>query len=230
MTGGAPDHHGRRSRIVHDAVHSRFVRRGTALFLPAAAALTLAAFLIVVAVQQDLRIGANDLPQQLAEDGARALDDGASPAAVAGAGAVPIDSSLAPFIAIYDAAGSLLATDGSLDDRPPSIPIGVLHAARATGRDAVTWQPREGVRVALVVVPWQGGTIAAGRSLRLIESRIDAIQLLIVLGWLAGLAALAVAAAVAGWLWPTNRRPTSGRGDGPQPGQPDQPTSGSPGR
>ena len=181
-----------------------------ALLLPAAAALTLAAFLTVVAVQQDLRIGANDVPQQLAEDGARALDAGESPAAVAGVSEVSIDSSLAPFTAVYNAKGTLVAYNGSLDGRPPAIPLGVLQAAQATGRDAVTWQPRKSVRVAVVVVPWQGGTIAAGRSLRVIESRIDAIQLLVLIGWLVGLMALVAVASIAAWLWPTNPRQAIG--------------------
>ena len=182
-----------------------FVRRGVALLLPAAVALTVAAFVTVAAVQQDLRIGANDLPQQLAEDGARALDGGASPASVAGAGTVPVETSLAPFLAVYDTTGTLLATDGSLDGGPPTIPAGVLQAAKATGRDSVTWQPRPGVRVAVVAVPWQGGTVASGRSLRVVESRIDAIQGLVLAGWLAGLVALAGVAAVAARIWPANR-------------------------
>lgn len=175
-----------------------------ALFLPAAAALTIAAGLTTVAVQQDLRIGANDVPQQLAEDGARALDGGADPAAVVGAGVVPIDSSLAPFVVVFDAQGALLATNGSLAGRPPSPPTGVLQTAKATGRDAVTWQPRTGVRVALVALPWKGGTIVAGGSLRVIESRIEAIEALVAVGWMAGLVVIAAAAAVAAWLWPTH--------------------------
>lgn len=177
------------------------LRRAAAFFLPAAATLTIAAFLAFVAVQQDLRIGANDLPQRLAEDGVAALDGGSGPAVVAGAPPVSIESSLDPFVAVFDAKGTLLATNGSLAGRPPAPPIGVLSAG-ATGRDAVTWQPKPGVRVALVALPWKGGTVVAGRSLRAIESRIDAIQVLVAAGLLAGLAVLAVVAAIAARLWP----------------------------
>jgi hypothetical protein len=199
-------HHGPGGRIVPADVDGSLIRRGLALLLPAAVVLTVAAGLTVAAVQQDLRIGANDLPQQLAEDGARALDGGASPASVTGAGTVPVDTSLAPFLAVYDTTGTLLATDGSLDGGPPTIPTGVLQAAKATGRDSVTWQPRPGVRVAVVAVPWQGGTVASGQSMRVVESRIDAIQGLVLAGWAAGLAALSVAAAVGAWLWPRGPR------------------------
>lgn len=184
-------------------MRSQIILRAVALFLPAVAALTLAVGLTYLAVQQELRIGANDIPQQLAEDGARALDSGAGPASVVGQEPVPIETSLAPFVAIYDEQGALLASNGSLDGKPPAVPIGVLRAARSTGRDAVTWQPRDGVRSALVVLPWEGGTIAAGRSLRVIETRIDAIGALMVLGWLAGLGILAAVAGCAAWIWPT---------------------------
>ena len=186
------------------------LRRAVALFLPAAAAMTLAFGITYLAVQQDLRIGANDIPQQLAEDGTRALDAGTDPATVVGVGQVPIEASLTPFVAIYDGQGRLLAANGSLDGKPPAPPVGVLRSAQSTGRDAVTWQPREGVRVALVVLPWHGGTIAAGRSLREIETRIDAIGELIALGWLAGLVIVGVIAGLAAWVWPAIRDASTG--------------------
>jgi hypothetical protein len=186
-------------------VRSRTIRRAAALFLPAVAALTLAVGLTYVAIQQDLRIGANDVPQQLAEDGVRALDAGTDAATVAGPGTVPIETSLQPFVAVYDGQGMLIASSGSLDGKPPAVPAGVLRSAQASGRDAVTWQPREGVRVALVVLPWQRGTIAAGRSLRQIETRIESIGALIALGWLAAVALVAVAAGFGSTIWPGAR-------------------------
>jgi hypothetical protein len=188
-------------------VRSLTIRRAIALFLPAAAALTMAAGLTYLALQLDLRIGANDVPQQLAEDGARALEAGTDPTAVVGAARVPLENSLAPFVAIFDAGGKVLASNGSLDGKSPAPPIGVLQAANASGRDAVTWQPRSGVRVALVVLPWRGGTIAAGQSLRVVESRIDAIGALIALGWFAALTFVAIAAAVGAWIWPAAGMP-----------------------
>ena len=67
----------------------------------------------------------------------------------------------------------------------------------------MTWQPRVGVRSALVVLPWHGGTIAAGRSLRLVETRIDAIGALLIFGWLAAVAIVAGLAGLGAWMWPT---------------------------
>jgi hypothetical protein len=190
-------------------VDSLTLRRAVAFFLPAAAAFTLAAALTYLVAQQDLRIGANDLPQQLAEDGVRALDGGADPTSIVGATTVPLETSLAPFVAVFDAQGTLLASDGLLDGHPPTPPAGVLRSAQATGRDAVTWQPRAGVRIALVVVPWHGGTIAAGHSLRAADTLIGTIGSLVALGWIAGIVVLGIAAGIADWLWLPGRRGTT---------------------
>ena len=110
--------------------------------------------------------------------------------------------SLAPFIVTFDPAGQVLATDGQLDGRDPVPPKGVLDAAQQNPPNAVTWEPRAGVRIASVTVPWQGGTVLAGRSLRDVERQVDNILLVAAAGWAVTLAALAVTALVAAWLWP----------------------------
>ena len=178
------------------------LRRAIALFLPAAVLATGLSGLVYVVVQQDLRSGANDPQEQLATDAALELNAGAAPASFATGPAVDLATSLAPFVVVYDPAGKILATDGSLDGAPPKIPSGVLAAARESGRDAVTWQPRAGVRIATVSIPWSGGTVMAGRSLRLVEERESQLELLVGAGWLAVLIGLAAAAALASWLWP----------------------------
>ncbi|HEV8403834.1 MAG TPA: hypothetical protein VGQ31_12470 [Candidatus Limnocylindrales bacterium] len=186
-------------------MRSQSLRRAVAFFLPSAAALTLAIGLTYVAVQQDLRIGADEIPQRLAEDAIRALDANADPATVVGAGPVGIETSLDPFTAVYDSQGTLLASNGALDGRSLAVPRGIQRSAEATGRDAVTWQPRQGVRVAVVALPWHGGTVVAGRSLRSIETRIDQIGALLLLGWLMGSAIVAGMAGLAVWVWPHDR-------------------------
>jgi hypothetical protein len=178
------------------------IRRAIALFLPGAVLATALCGLVYLAVQQLDRIGANDPQVQLAEDAAVRLDAGAAPVGVVGATEVDVATSLAPFIVVYDENGTVLATDGQLDGSPPSIPIGVLDTARETGRDAVTWQPREGVRLATVTVPWNGGAVTAGRSLRLVEERASTFLLLVGAAWVVTLVALAAASIVAGYLWP----------------------------
>ncbi len=177
-------------------------RRTLAIFLPGAVLATALCGLVYVAVQQDLRTGANDPQQQIVEDAAAKLDGGADPTTVIGATTVDIARSLAPFVVVYDPAGAVVATDGTLDGSAPRVPRGVLDSARASGRDAVTWQPRAGVRVATVTVPWSGGTVLAGRSLRVVEERVASLGLLVGVGWVVTLFALALASLVAATLWP----------------------------
>jgi hypothetical protein len=173
------------------------LRRALAFFLPAAVVLTVACGLIFVGLQQTERMGANDPQQQLAEDAARALDGGAAPTTLVSGSKIDIAVSLAPFVAIYDPSGAILATDGTLDGAAPRPPTGVLDTARSAGIDKVTWQPRVGVRTAVVAVPWRGGTVLAGRSLRIVEERVGQLQVLAAVAWLVGVVLVGLASAVA---------------------------------
>jgi hypothetical protein len=175
--------------------------RAVLSLLPLAMLATCLAGLIYIVVQQDLRTGANDPQQQLAEDAAAELNGGAAPASLVTGAKVDLATSLAPFLVIYNTTGAVLATDGQLDGAPPLIPKGVLDAAGANGLDAVTWQPRAGLRFATVTVPWAGGSVMAGRSLRLVEQRESQLELLVAAGWVATLIALAITVLVAGRIW-----------------------------
>jgi hypothetical protein len=183
-------------------VRSIVVGRAVAFFLPVAVLATLVCGFVYTAVQQDLRMGANDPQLQLAEDAAHALDSGAPALTLVGPTKVDVATSLAPFIVIFDPAGQVLATDGQLDGHDPVPPRGVLDAARQDPPNAVTWEPRAGVRIASVTVPWRAGTVLAGRSLREVERQEDTFLLLAAAAWLVMLGALAVTALFAAWLWP----------------------------
>jgi len=56
-------------------------------------------------------------------------------------------------------------------------PHGVFASARAMGMDEITWTPAPGVRTAIVVMPYHDGYVLAGRSLKLVEQRIDMLGL-----------------------------------------------------
>lgn len=147
-------------------------------------------------------MGANSPQLQLAEDAARALDAGASATTLVGSAKVDLAVSLAPFVVIFDPAGHVLATDGQLDGHDPVPPLGVLDAAGQNPPNEVTWEPRAGVRIATVTIPWNGGTVLAGRSLREVERQEDNVLFIAAVAWLVMLGALAAAALVAAWLWP----------------------------
>jgi hypothetical protein len=61
-------------------------------------------------------------------------------------------------------------------------------------------------------VGWSGGTVLAGRSLRLVDQRETNVELLAGAAWLAMLIALAAVWIAAAWLWPkpSERRAEAG--------------------
>ncbi len=177
------------------------LRAVLALFLPLAFVITFGCGLAYGVEQQALRSGANSPQLQMAEDAAAALDAGAPPSSLVTAHAVDVATSLSPFLVVFDTSGSVLATDGVLDGHDPVPPAGVLEGARQHPPDTVTWQPRSGVRIAQVSVPWRGGTVLAGRSLREVERRIDQLLALVAAAWLAGIAGAAVVSVAGAWLW-----------------------------
>ncbi len=143
-------------------------------WLPLGAAITLLSGLVYLAVQQDLRQGANDPQIQMAEDAAQALAQGATVEAVVPAGQVDAARSLAPFVVVFDAQKQPVAASGQLHGQIPVVPDGVLDYARLHGQNRVSWQPEPGVRLAAVVVSYQGtkpGFVLAARSLRDVEIR-----------------------------------------------------------
>jgi hypothetical protein len=194
------------SSLPEPAARADLLRRAVALFLPVAVLATLASGLVYVEVQQDLRSGANDPQFQLAEDTAASLNAGAAPTSIVSA-ASPVDpsSSLAPFVIVFDSNHAIVAGNATLDGGSPAPPQGVLDAAHPGSPNAVTWQPRSGVRIAAVVVAWNGGFVLAGRSLRRVEEQEANAELIAGAAWLVMLAALALAAVVAAWFWPAAR-------------------------
>jgi hypothetical protein len=155
-----------------------------ASWIPLAIAATAVCGLVYVVVQQALRQGANDPQVQMAEDAAAALNRGASLEAIIPKERVELSRSLAPFVVAYDSTGKPLAGSGALDGNLPGYPMGALEASEHGGENRVTWQPRPGVRIASVVVPYDGGYVMAGRSLREVENREDQAALITGAAWL----------------------------------------------
>jgi hypothetical protein len=134
--------------------------------------------LVYLTVQQSLRMQANDPQIQMAEDGAIALNSGASVESVVPTAQVEIAASLAPFMTVFDDSGKVLATSARLHGAVPLYPAGVLDYTRKAGNDRVTWEPEPGVRMATVVVRYDKGYVLAGRSLREIEKRVRQVEIL----------------------------------------------------
>lgn len=129
-----------------------------------------------------LRQSANDPQVQLAYDAASNLASGAKPEDIA-AEPVPVDASLAPFLTIYDKAGKAVAGTGTIDGKLPVIPLGVLGQAELSGYHAVTWEPKDSLRLAAVAVSGKDYYVVSARSLYLIEKRLDDVLILATAGW-----------------------------------------------
>jgi hypothetical protein len=157
-------------------------------WLPLAAVTVGLSMLVYLAVQQSLRMGANDPQIQLAEDAALSLNAGGSVESVVPAAKVEISSSLAPFIVVFDDAGNVVASSATLHGSIPTYPSGVLGYTRQNGEDRVTWQPESGVRMATVVVQYDKGFVMAGRSLLEVENRTTNLEKICIAAMLAVLA------------------------------------------
>lgn len=172
-------------------------------WLPIAATLVVVSGLVYLTTQQSLRSGANDPQLQVAGDLASQLGGGADPAALLGTAKVDLATSLAPYAIVFDDSGTPVASTAVLDGRTPVPPAGVLRAARAH-RAELTWQPRSGVRSAIVVVPYhaagRAGTVVVGRSLTEVERREDLVLKIAAAGLAGGLVMTAGACLAAAWL------------------------------
>ena len=139
---------------------------------------TILSLFIYTSSQQVLRQSANDPQIQIAEDTAALLAGGVSPQAVVAPANIDMEQSLAPFVMIFDNQGKLLISTAKPNTLPKP-PQGVFENAKNYGQNRFTWQPREDVRIAAVVVPYQSiqsGFVLVGRSLREVEKREERLM------------------------------------------------------
>jgi hypothetical protein len=187
--------------------------RAFIFWIPLAVAITGLSGLIYVSSQQALRQGANDPQIEMAESGAAKLESGASVSSLLDAQTVFVNiaTDLSPWIAAYDADGMPLAASSQLDNAEPSLPKGLFDTATwlpsktfdsPSGKETrVTWQPRQGVRQAVVLVETENGDfVAAGRSLRLVEERESELTYEVGAMWGISMAASLFFALLAGFL------------------------------
>jgi hypothetical protein len=156
------------------------------IWIPLAIAITGLCGLIYLAVQQDIRIGANDPQIQIAEDVARQISTGENPLNFIPPIKVEISKSLANYIMIFDDKGKIIGSSAVLDGKQPSILQGVFERTKNLGETRFTWQPRTGVRSAIVVTYYRGpnnGFVLVGRSIREIENRESNLELIVFLAW-----------------------------------------------
>ncbi|MEP6926864.1 MAG: hypothetical protein ABI834_04470 [Ginsengibacter sp.] len=142
------------------------------------------------AVQQTYRSGANDPQIQIARDINARLHQGKSVESFL-VDTIDITQSLSTFVALYDANGKPIRSSGYLDGKMIQLPAGVFDFAKSHGEHQVTWQPRQDVRMAMVIVSSNAspvGSVASGRSLLEVEVREHNLVTMIFFGWIACIA------------------------------------------
>ncbi len=156
-------------------------------WLPLAVAIVFIYGFTYLAIQQYIRLSANEILVQYAEGTKERIEKGA-PLLHAITGLEPVDmqKSLSPFVIIYDKAGTVQTSSATLHGIAPKLPAGVFAKAMQNGENRRTWQPETGIRNAIVVIPYaitgQEGFIVAGRSLREIEKREQFLRIQIAIG------------------------------------------------
>lgn len=164
-------------------------------WLPFAVTISAFCLLVYAAVQQSYRQNADDPQIQMANDAVAALSSGHSADMLVPATKVSISDSLAPFLIIYDSTGHEVASSALLDGQTPALPAGVLDSTKQLGENRISWQPREGVRIATVIVSYPNGFVLAGRNMREVEQREAQVSTFAGITWvLAMLGTLAVIA------------------------------------
>lgn len=156
---------------------------------------------IYASVQNVHRSMANDPQLQIARDMRSARLSGRPPGQALPYDTIDAATSSALFYTIYDAGGKLVETNALLDGKIPQLPKTVLAIAREKQEDIITWQPREGVRLAMVLENIPGyGIAAVGRSLRETEERTSDLVAMMLITWASCMAVLLLHFILSVWV------------------------------
>ena len=151
-----------------------------------AVTLTLMCGIIYIVVQQNYRLTANDPQTSMANDAANDIDNGMDPITLVTNPPLDLSNSLSPYLIIYNGNKEPVASGTLLNGKIPELPSGVLDYVKKNGEDVISWQPRPGIRQALVIKKTKGNLfyVAAGRSLQKTEERISVLGKQIMFGWI----------------------------------------------
>lgn len=145
-------------------------------------------FTIYGVTQQVYRQSANDPQVQLAEDMKTQLESGRTATSLVSGTKIDATKSLSSFIIIYSKDKTVIASTATLDGKDPLPPAGTFNSASDTGRNIFTWEPKDGVRLATVMVPYKDGYVLSARSLSEVETRIERLGLMVLAAWIGTLA------------------------------------------
>lgn len=152
---------------------------------------------IFATVQQAQRSEANSPQIQLAQDAASTLNKGGQTFSVI-ENRVEIDKSLAPFTNVYDKKGNVVIGSGYLDGKVPKVPKGILEDSRGKAYHAVTWEAKDGVRIAAIVVEGKDYYVLSGRNIKEVEKNEAKTLQIVLFGWIVAAGLLGVVFVLSG--------------------------------
>ena len=164
-------------------------------FLSVSLIITVVFLTIYFAVQQSYRSAANDPQRQYARDMRDRIRNNQSIESMMSRDTLDLRTSLGMFTTLYNEKFEPIRSTGLLDGKFPSLPKGVLEYARDNQENTVTWQPRKGIRMAMVIDFVQtAGTsfVACGRSLTETENNVSNLSTMLIVGWLISIAIVTI--------------------------------------
>lgn len=174
----------------------KIVKKVLLLWLIVMFLMTFTCSLVYLVAQQSLRLGANELPFQLAIETSIKLQNGQGVNDAIPTEKVDITRSMNFFVMVYDHNRNLIATSGIMGNNDPVYPKGVFDSVDQKGESRITWQPEVGLRFATVAIKYSNGYIVAGQSLTETEKLIDKLGELVFIVWLTCTVFLALAIGV----------------------------------
>lgn len=168
-------------------------------WLPLAVVTTVLSGMIGVVVFQNYRQSAETTPAQIIVDVADLIKQGRPLNTFDSQAKADLGTTLSPFLILVDKDGKPAASSVALDGKTPTLPQGVLDYTKAHGEDRVTWQPKAGVRSAIVVSYVDGPTpafVVGGQPLREIEKHEMLMLYTVLAGWLVAMGGSLVAVGV----------------------------------
>lgn len=151
-------------------------------YLLTAIVLTVAFGTMYGLVQQLGRMQANDTPTLLATQAAKQLDANLGLDSIQ-MGATNLANKPVPFVIVYSKDGKAVGGSGYIDSKLAVVPKGVLTHAKSGKNNAVTWEPKDGVRLAAVVVAAKNYYVLGGQSLQATEAHAQRLLWLTLAGY-----------------------------------------------
>ena len=138
-------------------------------WLPMAVIITAVFLAIYCSSQYIVRSLANEEQVRIAAEVSRYLKEGGNPMTMNSSAPADIEQILSPYIIFYTLDLHPMVSSAMLDGAPAMLPFGVYAHVKERGEHRVTWQPKPGVRQAVVLNYIEGptpGYLLVGKSLK----------------------------------------------------------------